>query len=158
MQNHRVFAQEEISATLVEMTPNADTDEDLMLRYRDGDAAAFEVLYGRHKGGVFRYMLRQCSARGIAEELFQEVWMNLIKSRASYSVQARFSTYIYSIAHNRLIDHYRETGREVPLSYRQDEDDEDFMRQNKVRQNFCVCSKACRPHNERHFCYTKKPI
>jgi RNA polymerase sigma-70 factor, ECF subfamily len=109
------------------MTPAADTDEDLMLRYRDGDAAAFQVLYQRHKGGVFRYMLRQCGDRGVAEELFQEVWMNLIKARVSYIVSARFSTYLYSIAHNRLIDHYRESGREVPLSYRQDDDNEDFF-------------------------------
>ncbi|MGB8338198.1 MAG: RNA polymerase sigma factor [Burkholderiales bacterium] len=107
------------------MTLHADTDEDLMLRYRDGDAAAFEVLYRRHKGGVFRYMLRQCRNRGVAEELFQEVWMNLIKSRASYIVRARFSTYIYSIAHNRLIDYYRVTGREVPLSYVDDEENQD---------------------------------
>jgi RNA polymerase sigma-70 factor (ECF subfamily) len=127
MQNTAAFAPVKISVTLAEMMPDADTDEDLMLRYRDGDAAAFEVLYARHKGGVFRYMLRQCSERGVAEELFQEVWMNLIKARASYSVQARFSTYIYSIAHNRLIDHYRATGREVPLSYQQENDDEDFF-------------------------------
>jgi RNA polymerase sigma-70 factor, ECF subfamily len=121
------FAREGFSVKLTEMTL-ADTDEDLMLRYRDGDAAAFEVLYGRHKGGVFRYMLRQCRDRGVAEELFQEAWMNLIKARASYVVRARFSTYIYSIAHNRLIDHYRQSGREVPLSYTQDSDSgEDSM-------------------------------
>ncbi|MEY4730592.1 MAG: hypothetical protein RL020_1750 [Pseudomonadota bacterium] len=109
------------------MTPVDDPDEDLMLRYRDGDAAAFEVLYARHKGGVFRYMLRQCGDRGVAEELFQEVWMNLIKARLSYIVRARFSTYLYSIAHNRLIDHYRASGRELPLSYQPGDDDEDFF-------------------------------
>lgn len=127
MQNTLAFAPEKISAKLAEMNLDQDNDEDLMLRYRDGDAAAFEVLYARHKGGVFRYMLRQCRDRGVAEELFQEVWMNLIKARLSYIVRARFSTYIYSIAHNRLIDHYRETGREVPLSYCQDDDHEDFF-------------------------------
>jgi RNA polymerase sigma-70 factor, ECF subfamily len=123
MQSMSTFAPAKISVTLTEMTLDTDTDEDLMLRYRDGDAAAFEVLYGRHKGGVFRYMLRQCRDRGVAEELFQEVWMNLIKARASYVVRARFSTYIYSIAHNRIIDHYRQSGREVPLSYKQDSED-----------------------------------
>jgi RNA polymerase sigma-70 factor, ECF subfamily len=123
MQSMSTFAPAKISVTLTEMTLETDTDEDLMLRYRDGDAAAFEVLYGRHKGGVFRYMLRQCRDRGVAEELFQEVWMNLIKARASYVVRARFSTYIYSIAHNRIIDHYRQSEREVPLSYKQDSED-----------------------------------
>jgi RNA polymerase sigma-70 factor (ECF subfamily) len=128
VQNAATFAPDKISATLAGMSLADDTDEELMQRYQIGDAAAFEILYARHKGGVFRYMLRQCRDRGVAEELFQEVWMNLIKARASYVVRARFSTYIYSIAHNRLIDHYRETGRQVPLSYTQDEDaDEDRM-------------------------------
>jgi RNA polymerase sigma-70 factor (ECF subfamily) len=83
------------------------SDEELMERYRDGDAAGFDVIYERHKGGLFRYMLRQCGNRGVAEELFQEVWMNLIRARASYTVKAKFSTYLYRLAHNRLIDHYR---------------------------------------------------
>jgi len=83
------------------------TDEALMLGYRDGDAAAFELLYGRHKGGVYRYLLRQCRNAARADELFQDVWMNLIRARASYTVQAKFSTYLYRIAHNRLMDHFR---------------------------------------------------
>jgi RNA polymerase sigma-70 factor (ECF subfamily) len=112
------------------MTLADDTDEVLMQRYQIGDAAAFEVLYARHKGGVFRYMLRQCRDRGVAEELFQEVWLNLIKARASYVVRARFSTYIYSIAHNRLIDYYRESGRAVSLSYAGDNDDSEDMLAN----------------------------
>jgi len=83
------------------------TDEALMLGYRDGDAAAFDVLYARHKGGVYRYLLRQCRNAGLAEEMFQDVWMNLIRARAGYTVQARFTTYLYRIAHNRLMDHFR---------------------------------------------------
>lgn len=97
------------------------SDEDLMERYRDGDAGAFDVLYGRHKGGVFRYLARQCGNRGVAEELFQDVWMNLIRARASYTVQAKFTTYLYRLAHNRLIDHYRAQSGSVPASF----DDED---------------------------------
>lgn len=93
------------------------SDEELMERYRDGDAGAFDLLYGRHKGGVYRFMLRQCGDRGVAEELFQDVWMNLIRARASYAVTARFTTYIYKLAHNRLIDHYRTRARGVPLSF-----------------------------------------
>jgi RNA polymerase sigma-70 factor (ECF subfamily) len=90
------------------MPPNPNpSDEELMERYRDGDAAAFDVLYGRHKGGVFRYLVRQCGNRGTAEELFQDVWMNLVRARLTYTVQAKFTTYLYRVAHNRLIDHYR---------------------------------------------------
>jgi RNA polymerase sigma-70 factor (ECF subfamily) len=92
-----------------------------MLRYRDGDAAAFDALYARHKGGVFRYLLRQCGNRSVAEELFQDVWMNLIRSRTAYTVQARFTTYLFRLAHNRVIDHYRSSAGRVPVSF----DDED---------------------------------
>jgi len=90
------------------MPPGADTsDEELMLLYRDGDAAAFDMLYARHKGGLYRYLLRQCRNPALAEELFQDVWTNLIRARAAYTVQAKFSTYLYRLGHNRLIDHYR---------------------------------------------------
>lgn len=82
-------------------------DEELMLRYRDGDASAFDALYGRHRAGLFRFILRQCPRRGEAEEIFQEVWMKLIEARSRYRVEARFSTYLYRIAINRLIDRSR---------------------------------------------------
>jgi len=85
-----------------------DTDEALMLRYAQGDAAAFDALYARHRGGVFRYLLRQLSGnRAAAEELFQDVWMNLIGARDRYRVEAKFTTWLYTMAHNRVIDHYR---------------------------------------------------
>ena len=93
------------------------SDEELMERYRDGDAGAFDLLYGRHKGGLFRYLLRQSGNRGIAEELFQEVWMNLIRARTAYTVQAKFSTYLYRLAHNRLVDYYRSQASGAPVSY-----------------------------------------
>jgi RNA polymerase sigma-70 factor (ECF subfamily) len=87
------------------------SDEELMLGYRDGEAGAFDLLYARHKGGVYRYLLRQCRDAAVAEELFQDVWMNLIRARAGYEVQARFATYLYRLAHNRLVDHYRSLRR-----------------------------------------------
>jgi RNA polymerase sigma-70 factor (ECF subfamily) len=89
--------------------PADSSDEELMLYYRDGDAGAFDVLYARHKGGVYRYFLRQCREAAVAEELFQDVWTNLIRARAGYTVQARFTTWLYRLAHNRLVDHYRKT-------------------------------------------------
>lgn len=97
------------------------SDEELMLHYRDGDAGAFDALYVRHKGGVYRYLLRQCRDAAVAEELFQDVWMNLIRARAGYTVQARFATYLYRLAHNRLIDHYRKHSHGAPVSLDQDD-------------------------------------
>jgi RNA polymerase sigma factor (sigma-70 family) len=93
------------------------SDEELMLGYRDGDAAAFDVLYTRHKGGLYRYLHRQCRDAAAAEELFQDVWMNLIRARTGYTVQAKFTTYLYRLAHNRLIDHYRKASHAAVSSF-----------------------------------------
>lgn len=83
------------------------TDEELMHAYVDGDAAAFETLYGRHRVGLFRFLLRQVRDHGTAEELFQDVWHKVINARSRYQPQARFSTWLYTVAHNRLNDHWR---------------------------------------------------
>ena len=83
------------------------SDEDLMVMYRDGDASAFEILYHRHKGPIYRYILRHCGNAADAEELFQDVWMKLIHARERYEVSAKFTTYLYRIAHNHVIDHFR---------------------------------------------------
>src|SRR5260221_8294895 len=86
------------------------SDEQLMLAYAGGDAAAFETLYARHKGPLFRFVLRSVKARGEAEELFQDVWMRAIEARARYRPEAKFTTWLYTIAHNRLVDHWRAKG------------------------------------------------
>ena len=94
----------------------ATSDEDLMLAYAAGDAAAFDRLYQRHKGGVYRYLLRQCHQARVADEMFQDVWMNLIRARTTYVPTAKFTTWMYRLAHNRLIDHYRASGVAVLVS------------------------------------------
>ena len=79
-----------------------------MAAYRDGnDARAFECLYRRHRGGLYRYLLRQCATAALAEELFQDVWLNVIRAKQAYVAEARFATYLYRVAHNRLVDLYR---------------------------------------------------
>jgi RNA polymerase sigma-70 factor (ECF subfamily) len=116
---------------------NAVPDEELMNRYRDGDAHAFEVLYTRHKGPLYRYLLRQCGVAALAEELFQDIWMNLIKARSRYEPRARFTTWLYTLAHNRLVDHYRRQAAGVPISYDDDPDDTPLIEQvadSEVRQ------------------------
>jgi RNA polymerase sigma-70 factor, ECF subfamily len=88
-------------------------DEQLMLAYRQGDAAAFERLYARHKGPLYRYVLRSIRDRGAAEELYQEIWMRVIEARGRYTVQAKFTTWLYTIAHNRMTDHWRKRGLQL---------------------------------------------
>lgn len=87
------------------------SDEQLMLRYSGGDADAFAELYVRHKASLYRYMLRSCESQAVAEELYQEVWASVIQSRKRYTDSAKFSTWLFSIAGNRLIDHYRKQGK-----------------------------------------------
>src|SRR3954469_7457512 len=82
-------------------------DEELMAAYRDGNAAAFDTLYARHRGALFRYVLRGVKLRAVAEELYQEVWILVIEARKRYAPSARFTTWLYTIAHNRLVDHWR---------------------------------------------------
>lgn len=85
-----------------------DTDEALMLRYAAGDAGAFDVLYARHRGGLFRFIVHLLGRdRHLADEIFQGVWTALIAARASYKPTARFRTWLFTIAHNRAIDHHR---------------------------------------------------
>jgi len=88
-------------------------DEQLMLAYREGDAGAFEELYRRHKGGLFRFVLRSVRERSVAEELYQEIWMRAIEARGRYEPQAKFTTWLYTIAHHRLVDHWRKKGLQV---------------------------------------------
>jgi len=95
------------AVSLPHMDREEDADETLMVAYRDGDAAAFTALYERHRGPLYRYILCQCGPAAVAEELFQDVWMNLIRSRSKYRVEAKFATYLYRIAHNRIVDHHR---------------------------------------------------
>jgi RNA polymerase sigma factor (sigma-70 family) len=85
-------------------------DEELMLAYRGGDAGAFDTLYARHRTPLFRFVLRSIKVRGVAEELYQEIWMRVIEARSTYAPKARFTTWLYTIAHNRLTDHWRKRG------------------------------------------------
>jgi RNA polymerase sigma-70 factor (ECF subfamily) len=84
-----------------------------MLAYGGGDAGAFEALYARHRGGLYRFVLRAVKDRGLAEELFQEVWVRVIEARGRYAPKARFITWLYTIAHNLLVDHWRKKGLAV---------------------------------------------
>jgi RNA polymerase sigma-70 factor (ECF subfamily) len=96
------------------------SDERLMLAWRGGDAAAFAQIYSRHKGGLLRYLLRQTGRREWAEELFQDVWLKVVNARHGYEARARFGAWLYSIAHNRLMDHFREHARASLTSYEEE--------------------------------------
>jgi len=78
-----------------------------MLAYQRGDTAAFELLYGRHKDGLFAFLFRSQPHTAVVEELAQDTWMAVVNSAARYRPKAKFRTWLYQIAHNRLVDYWR---------------------------------------------------
>lgn len=93
-------------------------DEDLMQAYAGGDIAAFDVLYARHEGALYRFVRRILGARAAAQadEVFQETWVRIVAARASFSPQgAAWRTWAFTIAHNLAVDRLRVGGREVGL-------------------------------------------
>lgn len=101
------------------------SDEALMLAYRDGDAQAFERLYQRHRSRLYRWLTQQCGSAGVAEELYQDIWLKVINARGNYEVSAKFTTWLYRIAHNRLVDHWRAGARTPSTVAAGDCEDED---------------------------------
>lgn len=86
---------------------NQATDETLLKQYANGDFAAFEQLYTRNKGGLFRYLLRQVHNKALVEDIFQEVWGKVVSNAATFQESATFKTWLYTIARNKVIDHVR---------------------------------------------------
>jgi RNA polymerase sigma factor (sigma-70 family) len=100
---------------------DASSDESLLTRYREGDGAAFEILYARHRQGLYRFLLGLSGKAELAEEVYQDTWLSLIRSGSQPQGQATFRTWLYQIARNRLIDHWRKHGAHQPLHDSYDE-------------------------------------
>jgi RNA polymerase sigma-70 factor (ECF subfamily) len=83
------------------------SDEDLMLAYAGGDLLAFEMLYRRHRGMLYRFLMHTLHHRADADELFQETWSRLIAARERYRPEAKFTTWLLQIAHNLAVDRFR---------------------------------------------------
>jgi RNA polymerase sigma factor (sigma-70 family) len=97
------------------MTVTGESDESLMGRYGRGDVAAFEQLYRRHEMRVWRYLERNVRNRAIADELMQEVWFAVARDAPRYEPAARFTTWLFTIAHHRMIDSIRTNRRHASL-------------------------------------------
>ena len=98
------------------MSPLAATaDEQLMRAYATGQAAAFETLYDRHSARVWRYILRSTGDAAAADDLAQEVWFSVARQAGQYAPRAsapglplaRFTTWLFTIARQRVVDHLR---------------------------------------------------
>lgn len=84
-----------------------EDDAALMQAWVAGELAAFEALYARHKGPLYRYLLRHTRDRELADDLFQETWGRLIGARTRYEPRAKFQTFLFTLAHNLFVDHCR---------------------------------------------------
>ncbi|MDB6097342.1 MAG: hypothetical protein QOK23_1121 [Gammaproteobacteria bacterium] len=82
-----------------------------MLRFGRGEAAAFEYLYRRHESRVFRYLHRNVRNEASANDLMQEVWFAVARTAQGYQPTAKFSTWLFTIAHNRMVDMIRASAR-----------------------------------------------
>ena len=80
------------------------TDEELMLAYGAGDVTAFQTLYSRHRGPLFRHLQRQLRDAGLAEEFFPDTWQRVITSRDRYRPEAKFWTWFYEIGQNGVTE------------------------------------------------------
>ena len=94
-------------------------DDELMAAYARGNAAAFEQLYARHQSGLYRFVRRLLGQALAAQtdEVFQDTWLRVVNARAQWQPQgASFRTWLYTLAHHRVIDVWRRIGREVAMA------------------------------------------
>jgi RNA polymerase sigma-70 factor (ECF subfamily) len=126
-----------------------DWDAELMLRVRDGDAGSFALLLERHRGPVLHFLYRMVQNEAVAEELTQEVFLRVYKSRGNYEPTAKFTTWVFRIATHLALNWIRDgrseksqtsldreaangTGRQVPDRHRTVE--QELVHQAKLRE------------------------
>ncbi|MBK6690929.1 MAG: RNA polymerase sigma factor [Myxococcales bacterium] len=101
------------------------SDEALMERYQRGDQSAFGQLVRKHQGPLFHFALRQLRSEPAAEEVVQDAFVRVVQSAADFKHEARFSTWLYTIARNLCIDQIRKRAhrRHPSLDERGEDDD-----------------------------------
>lgn len=98
------------------LAPSAILDEVLMQSYAAGQAAAFEQLYGRHRLRMWRYFYRNTGDGALADDLAQDLWFAVVDNAARYEVRSKFTTWLFTMAHHRLVDHWRRQRPGISLS------------------------------------------
>jgi RNA polymerase sigma-70 factor, ECF subfamily len=102
------------------------TDADVMLRVKAGDESAFDYLVQKYRRPMVNFMYRMAHNAAVAEDLAQEVFLRVYRSRGSYEASAKFTTWLYRIATNLAANHARDTRHERPENMVSlDEPDED---------------------------------
>lgn len=135
---------------------NDEENKRLMLAYQAGSEQAFQQLYKNNQSRLFRYIVRVLKDRGAAEDIFQDVWMTVIKSNLSYKAEFGFSftSWLFCIARSRCMDYFRKNNiKFVPI---ENEDSESFYCaiNSDVAHNFMIL----KAHERLEHCLTKLPI
>ena len=97
------------------------SDDALFERYRKGDAAAFEQLLARHQSALFGFLVRMAGSRALAEDLFQETWLRVVREARRYRPEQKFSRWLFTIANRLAIDELRRRKRWNTVSVDDDE-------------------------------------
>jgi RNA polymerase sigma-70 factor, ECF subfamily len=115
-----------LAASGTASSAEADPDVEAMLRVKTGDEAAFSYLVQKYRRPMVGFMFRFCHNPSTAEELAQEVFLRVYRSRAGYEPSAKFTTWLYRIATNLAVNHARDTRHERPENtVRLDEPDQE---------------------------------
>jgi len=105
-----------------------------MLAYRDGDAPAFERLFARHRRALFTYLLHDSGSRALAEDLFQEVFLRVIRGRERYQPDGSFRAWLFTIARNASTDQRRREALRETESVNGTMNDESELRTPPARE------------------------
>ena len=110
--------------------PDDASDDELMTAYARGDAASFERLYRRHQAALYRFVRRLLGAPLSAQtdEVFQDTWLRVVNARERWEPQgATFRTWLFTLAHHRVIDLLRRSGREISVDAFESDGDEPWQ-------------------------------
>ncbi|MDX2151070.1 MAG: sigma-70 family RNA polymerase sigma factor [Bryobacteraceae bacterium] len=128
------------------MAATLERDTELMLRVRDGCSSSFALLLERNRGPLVHFLYRMVQSQAVAEELAQETFLRVYKSRGSYEPTAKFSTWLFRIATHLAINHLRDTKNEKAASLDEDREDGTALQVRddspNVEQRLAVSQKA----------------
>lgn len=102
------------------------TDEALMQSFARGHVNSFEQLYDRHETGVWRFVFRSVQNQAVADDLVQELWFAVARTATSYEPTAKFKTWLFTMARNRVIDHVRTAKNHASIDAENDEGESVF--------------------------------
>lgn len=110
----QLFTNVRPALSLSRVEAQDDSDEELMLAWCAGTPGAFDLLYARYRLKLYRYLLRHLRDNTLADELFQDVWQKIVAARGQWQPDGSFASWLFSIAHHRLGDHWRRKAHRPP--------------------------------------------